>query len=189
MSHDILTRIDTLRFRKIDSLSDYFPSLRNYATLETESKKTQVIQFILNDIPEPDYSVSWEQIIEYRSDDDVRNKYLALVNWVNKVANSNLKLSEIKDEYDYLYSEYMRQFNLHKMKCNNSKLEVILNSTVNFIKNISTGNYVSSAKDLFQYKVKNANLLKEEVNLPGKEIAYIFHTKSKFENKSADNNV
>jgi hypothetical protein len=181
LSHDILTRIDTLKFRKTDNLSEYFPSLRNYETLKTDSKKTQVIQFILNEIPEPDFSTPWEQIIEYRSDDNVRNKYFALINWVNKVANSNLKLSEIKDEYDYLYSEYMKQFKIHKMKYNNSTLEVILNTTINFIKNISTGNYVSSFKDLFQYNIKNANLLQEEAKLPGKEIAYIFHTKSKFE--------
>lgn len=181
LSHDILTRIDTLRFRKTDNLSEYFPSLRNYETLKSDSKKTQVIQFILNDIPEPDFSTSWEQIIEYRSDDDVKNKYLALINWINKVANSNLKLSEIKDEYDYLYSEYMKQFKLHKMKYNNSKVEVILNSTINLIKNISTGNYVSSFKDLFQFNIKNANLLKEEANLSGKEIAYIFHTKARFD--------
>jgi len=181
LSHDILTRIDTLKFRKTDNLSEYFPSLRNFETLKSDSKKVQVIQFILNDIPEPDDSTPWEQIIDYRSDDDVRNKYLALINWVNKVSNSNLKMSEIKDEYDYLYSEYMKQFKLHKMKYGNSKLEIILNSTINFIKNISTGNYVSSAKDLFQYNIKNANLLQEESKMTGKEIAYIYHTKTKFE--------
>jgi hypothetical protein len=180
LSHDILTRIDTLKFRKTDELSEYYPSLRNYNTLQSDSKKSQVIQFILNDIPEPDLSTPWEKIIEYRSDDEVKNKYLALVNWVNKVSNSNLKLSEIKDEYDYLHSEYITQFKLHKMKYNNSNLEIILNSTVNFIANISTGNYVSSIKDLFQFNLKNANLLREESKLTGKEIAYIVNTKRTF---------
>lgn len=179
-SHDIIARIDSLRFRENDNLSEYYPLLRNYETLRTESKKNQVIQFVLNDIPEPDLTTSWEQIIEYRSDENIKNKYLALINWINKTANSNLKLSEIKDEYDYLYSEYMTQFKLHKMKYNNSSLEVIVNSTINFINNLQTGNYISSIKDLFQFKLKNAKLSLEESKLSGKEIAYIYHTKSKF---------
>ena len=183
LSHDILARIDTLKFRKSDELNEYYPSLRNFGTFSAESKKNQVIQFVLNDIPEPDNSTSWEQIIEYRSDLDVKNKYLALMNWVNKVSNSNMKLSEIKDEYDYLYNDYMQQFKLHKMKYNNSKLEVILNATVNFIANISTGNYTTSIKDLFQFNVKNAQLLQEEAKLPGKELAYIYHTSLKFKNE------
>ncbi|WP_313375636.1 hypothetical protein [Chishuiella sp.] len=183
LSHDILARIDTLKFRKSDELNEYYSSLRNFGTFNTESKKNQVIQFILNDIPEPNNSTSWEQIIEYRSDLDVKNKYLALMNWINKVSNSNMKLSEIKDEYDYLYNDYMQQFKLHKMKYNNSKLEVILNATVNFITNISTGNYTTSIKDLFQFNVKNAQLLQEEAKLSGKELAYIYHTSLKFKNE------
>lgn len=184
LSHDILARIDTLKFRKSNELNEYYPSLRNFGTFSAESKKNQVIQFVLNDIPEPNNSTSWEQIIEYRSDLDVKNKYLALMNWVNKVSNSNMKLSEIKDEYDYLYNDYMQQFKLHKMKYNNSKLEVILNATVNFIANISTGNYTTSIKDLFQFNVKNAQLLQEEAKLPGKELAYIYHTSLKFKNNN-----
>lgn len=182
LSHDILARIDTLKFRKSDELNEYYPSLRNFGTFSAESKKYQVIQFVLNDIPEPNNSTSWEQIIEYRSDLDVKNKYLALMNWVNKVSNSNMKLSEIKDEYDYLYNDYMKQFKLHKMKFNSSKLEIILNASVNFLANIATGNYTTSMKDLFQFNVKNAQLLQEESKLPGKEIAYIYHTSLKFGN-------
>lgn len=180
LSHDIIARIDTLKFRKNDELNDYYPSLRNFGTFSADSKKNQVIQFILNDIPEPNKSTSWAQIIEYRSDQDVKNKYLALINWINKVSNSNLKLSEIKDEYDYLYNEYIQQFKLHKMKYNNSKLEVILNASVNFISNFATGNYTSSLKDLFQFNLKNAQLLQDEMKLPGKELAYIYHTSLKF---------
>ncbi len=180
LSHDIITRIDALKLRESDQLSEYSTCIRTFATLKTESKKSQVIQFILNEIPEPDLSTSWEQIIEYRSDEDVKNRYLALINWVNKVASSNNSLSEIKEEYDYLYSDYMKHFKLHKLKYNNSTMEVIINSTVNLIANIATGNYTSSIKDAFQFNIKNANLLKEEMQLPGKEIAYIFHTKSHF---------
>jgi hypothetical protein len=102
------------------------------------------------------------------------------MNWINKAANSNLKLSELKDEYDFLYSEYIQQFKLHKMKSTNSRLEIIFSSTINFLANVASGNYTSSIKDLFQFNIKTATLLQEESKIPGKEIAYIFHTKDKF---------
>lgn len=38
-------------------------------------------------------------------------------------------------------------------------------------------------KDLFQFNVKNAQLLQEEAKLPGKELAYIYHTSLKFGNE------
>jgi hypothetical protein len=180
LTHDLSIRLDTLKLRKLSELDEFYPLLRTHDTLQTQEKKNQVIQFLLRDIPEPTHDVHWDHIIEYRTDEDIKNKYLAVLNWVNKVANSDLKLSDIKDEYDYLYSEYKKQFSLHKMNHEYSTLEIVLSSTINFATNLASGNYISSVKDLFQYKIKNANLLKEEASIPGKEVAYIFHTNSKF---------
>ncbi|MGJ1193501.1 hypothetical protein [Sphingobacterium siyangense] len=180
LTHDISIRLDTLHLRKLNEFSEYYPLLRTIDTLRSNERKTQIIQFILNDIPTPSSDTSWDHIIEFRTDEDVKNKYLALINWINRTSNSNSKISEIKEEYDYLYSEYIKQFNLHKMKYNNSKLEVIVNATVNFVTNVATGNYISSIKDLFQFNIKNASLLQEESKLTGKEIAYIFHAKETF---------
>lgn len=173
-------RLDTIHLRKLDDFSEYYPLLRSYDTLKSDDKKSKVIQFLLNNIPEPDYDTWWNHIIKFRTDEEIRNKYLALKNWINKISNSNLKLSEIREEYDFLYSEYLKHFKLHKMKFNYSTLEVIVNSTANFLENIASGNYVSSIKDLFQFNIKNANLLQEEAKLPGKEVAYIYHSNEKF---------
>jgi hypothetical protein len=184
LTHDLSIRLDALKLRKLNELEEFYPLLRTHDTLQSQEKKNQVIQFLLRDIPEPNHDVHWDHIIEFRTDEDIKNKYLALLNWVNKVANSDLKLSDIKDEYDYLYSEYKKQFSLHKMNHNYSTLEIVLNATINFVSNLASGNYVSSVKDLFQYKIKNASLLKEEASIPGKEVAYIFHSNSKFGNRS-----
>ncbi len=181
ISSDYDLRLDTINLRNLNEINEFYPYLMNSMSLFNEKEKKQtVIQFILNDIPTPDNSVSWEHIIEYRSDEDIKNKYLTLLNWINKISNSNLKLSEIKEEYDYLFSEYKKQFKLHKMKFNNSKIEIIINASVNFLSNIGTGNYTTSLKDIFQFNLKNAQLLQEESKLPGKEIAYIYHTVNKF---------
>jgi hypothetical protein len=179
-SHDICVRFDALRLRK-DNLSEYYPLLRTNSSIIQKEKKSEVIQFLLNDIPEPDFNTPWEQIIDFRTDENVKNKYLALMNWVNKVASTTTtSLSDVKEEYEYLYSEYIKHFKLHKMKYNNTLLEVVVNASTAILLALQTGDFVSTFKNLFQLNSTHANLLSEEGKLPGKEVAYIYHTKGKF---------
>jgi hypothetical protein len=122
LSHDISVRLDAIELRKQYS-DEFYPAVRTNATYSPQTeKKSSVIQFLLNDIPQPDTSTPWEQIVDFRSDEDVKNKYLALINWINKVSNSSGSLSDIKDEYEYLYNDYIRHFKLHKLKYNNTIL-------------------------------------------------------------------
>lgn len=180
LTHDLSTRLDTIQLKK-DTSSEYYPVLRiSDAFQGKREKKSEIIQFLLNDIPEPDYNTSWEQIIEFRSDEEIRNKYLALINWVNKVGASTSSLSDIRDEYEFLYNDYMKHFKLHKMKYNNTVLEVVINAGAGILTALQSGEFASSFKNLFQLNVSQANLLVEEAKLPGKEIAYIYHAKQKF---------
>ena len=178
-SHDICVRFDALRLQK-DKLSEFYLLLRTNSTIIQKEKKSDVIQFLLNDIPEPNSNIPWEQIVDYRADEDLKNKYLSLINWINKTASGTASLSDIKDEYEYLYSEYMKSFKLHKMKYNNNILEVIVKTSTDVIKGLHSGDIISTFKNLFQLKSSQANLLSEEGKLPGKEVAYIYHTKAKF---------
>jgi hypothetical protein len=180
LTHDLSIRLDTIQLKK-DTSSEYYPVLRINNVFQGKiEKKSEIIQFLLNDIPEPDYNTSWEQIIEFRTDEDVKNKYLALINWVNKVGSSTSSLSDVRDEYEFLYSDYMKHFKLHKMKYNNTILEVVVNAGVGVLTALQSGEFVSSFKNLFQLNISHANLLVEEGKLPGKEIAYIYHAKQKF---------
>lgn len=163
--------------------NEYYPILKSSHNLYSQKRKDEVVQFILNDIPSPDENTSWENIIEFRSDPDVRNRYLALINWINKTSTSSLTMNDIKDEYEYLYDEYIRAFKLHKMKYHNSTLEIIVSSGIDLILSLATGQLISAAKNLFQIRSTKISLLQEEQNLPGKEIAYIYHTNQTFANR------
>jgi len=178
-SHDISVRLDAIQLRK-DNSSEFYPALRTNQTFQGRVKKSEVIQFLLNDIPEPDFNTPWEKILEFRADEDIRNKYLALTNWVNKVAASPTSLSDVKDEYEYLYSEYIKYFKLHKMKYNNTLLEVIVNARAGVLMALQSGEFITSFKNLFQLNLSHVKLLEEEGKLPGKEVAYIYHAKQRF---------
>jgi hypothetical protein len=168
-------RLSALVMALTQTDSDFFPFM-NYSHLSSNAgNKEKVVQYILHKMPKPSEKTSWEQIIEFRSDVDTRNKYLALINWINKVSASSSSLSEINDEYEYLYSEYMKAFNLHQLKYNLSMVEIVVSAGVDFLTSIASGHYIPAVKNLLSMKLSQINLMQEEGKLPGKEIAYIYH--------------
>jgi hypothetical protein len=140
--------------------------------------KTEVLKFVLSEVPEPSDSTSWEQILDFRSDPDSLRKYYALINWTNEVASNKMTRHELEEKYLALYHEYSEQFRIHKMKSNLTTLELIVTSGIDFITNgLGVGNISTTLFSIFK---KNMNLLESELKFSGKEIAYIYKTRQVF---------
>jgi hypothetical protein len=178
-SYDFIVRLETLVL-KANIEEEFYPIISSTASYKNEGKKEKVVQFILGEMPEPDESVSWEHIIEFRSDADVKNKYFALIHWINRVSASTASLNDIQDEYNVLYSDYMKAFNLHQMKYNYSKVEIIVSAGVDCLLSIATGHFIPAVKNLLSMKLSDIKLMQEEASIPGKEIAYIYHSNKEF---------
>jgi uncharacterized protein YnzC (UPF0291/DUF896 family) len=144
----------------------------------TFGKKEKVLKFILSKIPSPSDDTSWEKIMDFKNDDNTKNKYNALINWVNKTSKGESYLNEIEDEYNYLYSDYLEQYRFHKMKHKLTSLEIIATLGFNFIAgNLGISSLKTSAFRLWQSEM---NLLESESKFTGKEIAYIHKVNQKF---------
>ncbi|MBL7745317.1 MAG: hypothetical protein JNN00_17715 [Chitinophagaceae bacterium] len=181
--HDIQARVDAVALSKKDEEAEYYPILKSDEVSVDIGKKKQVVHFILANIPEPDENTPWEQIIDFRSDEDTRLQYLALINWINEIARSNFTPAEIKDKYEYLYLDYKRSYERHKIKSTFSTLEIVAAAgTAFFTNNVPLA--LSLSSNFLRIGTSVMNLLKEEGNLPGKEIAYIYHTNQEFNSQS-----
>jgi hypothetical protein len=176
---DLSLRIDALNLNKGSTSAEYYPILSSQYTYQGENKKEQVISFLLSNIPVPNEDVSWEQIIDFRSDLEVKNKYLALLNWINEVSNSNFSINEIKEKYEYLYSDYIKHFKLHKMKYNTSFLEILLPAGASLLLGQPLAG-LRLASDFIKMRLLSISLLEDEGKLSGKEIAYIYKTSETF---------
>ena len=155
-----------------------YPLFSKEPSYENIGKKESVLKFILNRLPEPDNTISLDQLLEFRKDPNTLKKYYALVNWVNQVAKKDFNTHEIQDEYNYLYHEYTEQFKIHKIKSNQGILEIFVTATIDVLSGqLSVGGVSTSLFSLWKH---NLNLLEAESNFPGKEIAYIHKTEKKF---------
>lgn len=153
------------------------PSSRSFLQDERDE---DVIHMVLKDIPLPDDTTPWEAILDFRADETLHRKYLALINWTNKVSSGSMTLSDIKDEYEYLYQEYVYYLKLHKLKTSGSTVELFLKTTLEVIEAIVQANLFSAVGKLVAARTAKVKLLESENKLPGKELAYIFEAKQAF---------
>jgi hypothetical protein len=68
--------------------------------------KSEVVTVVINNLPMPNESTPWEQIMEYRSDPDSQSKFLALRNWITDVSKQNLNPVEVEQKLEYLTDQY-----------------------------------------------------------------------------------
>jgi hypothetical protein len=103
-----------------------------------------------------------------------------LINWVNEMSRSGMPLSHIADKYNQLYSEYIRQFSLHKMNSSFTALELITLGGMEFANHLISQSYVSAFRSLLDVRKQQISLMKSEKEIQGRELAYIYSVNERF---------
>jgi hypothetical protein len=151
-----------------------------YSLQSNPANKSDIIKIVINALPEPDDSTSWEQILDYRSDPDSISKFLALRNWMNEVARAKLTQTEIEEKLEHLINQYQQHMRLHKLKTNNGMLETLVVASAQFLEDLVKLKWGNIAKGLFSIKHRQVALLGGELTSPGKEVAYIVKARQEF---------
>ena len=162
---------------KTEGLEAY-PLYENEPDYSPYGKKAQILKFVLSQIPEPDDSVSWEQIIEFRKDPATLQKYYTLITWVNEVSKGEFNLSEIEEKYKALYYDYSEQYRIHNIKNKQGTIEILVTAAIDVISQQITSTTVSTS--LFSIWKRQINLLDAELKFIGREVAYIHKIEQKF---------
>lgn len=135
--------------------------------------KAGVIQIVVNALPIPGDTTSWEQILEFRSDPDSFSKFLALRNWINEVARNQLTPLEVEQKLEYLMDQYRQHMRLHRMRTNAGVLETVVVSSAELLEDLVKIKWGKIAKGLFTFRQRKVALLEGELKSPGSEVAYI----------------
>lgn len=153
----------------------------NFQSVEyPQSKKTEVVRLLLNTVPIPDESTSWEQILEYRSDPDSQSKFLALRHWMSEVARAELTPAEVEEKLEYLLDQYQRHMKLHRMKTNVGTLETVVTTGAEVLGDLVSFKWGKAAEAMFSLRRRKVALLEGELTAPGNEVAYIVKARETF---------
>jgi hypothetical protein len=177
---DTISRIGSLKLNTyFNNQYEIFPICRSTYSFRSEEKKTDVFRLIIEKLPIPEETTSWEQIFDFRSDKETKLKYLALINWANEISKTQYSMHEIIDRFEYLYHDYIKRYERHKIISSFGKIEVLIGGALSFLTN-NAPLALNTASSLVKFGIKAVSLLQDESKLPGKEIAYVYHAGKRF---------
>lgn len=177
---DVKMRIDALRLSLLNSTTEFVPILKSLDSYKNGKSNDSVLHFILSKIPTPDMNTSWEQLLDFRADENVKRKYYALVEWVNQMSRSEMPLAHVSDKYNQLYSEYVKQYEFHKLSSGFTTIELLVIGGVEFISSLTSQNYISAFRSMLNISKQRLNLMKAESEIQGRELAYIYSANQVF---------
>ena len=180
-AHEFFVRRVSVQLRLLNNL-DAYPILPTELSViqETPATRQEILQIVLTSLPIPDGSVSWEQIIDYRSDPDSQKKFLALRKWISEVARGQLTPLEVEEKLEWLISQYEEHLDFHKIKRKKGIMQIAIVASLEIMEDMLRFQWGKIAKALFFLKHQRLALMEEEIKAPGKELAYIIKTRNQF---------
>ncbi len=168
--------------QQIAGHDNFFPVLEQSDIYQniTGAKKTDIMQFILKQLPVPADDVSWDDFIRFKESSQVQASYYRLMDWINQISKQGLTPSEFEDRYKALYSEYSNQFKIHKIKHTLSPVEILFTGAVDFFASAVSLRFTSFASTFFKMFKQNIELAESEQKLNGRELAYIYKANEAF---------
>jgi hypothetical protein len=96
------------------------------------------------------------------------------------MASGELTHLEVSDKLENLVSCYDRALTLEKMSRTTGVVETLLVTTAEIAESLVTFQWSKAAKTLFDVRRKQIDLMKAEMTLPGREVAYIVKARERF---------
>lgn len=160
------------------------PTSLESENVDAPAEYEAVVRITLREFPVLYDSTPWSQIIDFRSDEEVRSQFPRLKQWINRTVRTglkeNLKEREVADELRVLIHEYQLGMKLHKMKVASGELTMALATSVDVAEGLTRFQMTGANKRLFTVNDYKLSLLEEERRTPGREIAYIVSAKAAF---------
>lgn len=166
----------------VNALDEYIPipNLESYYSIkELKTKKQQVYNLILNNIPLPNSKNSFENILNFKEDEEAQISALSLRNWITDISYSAYNIDEIEEKFRHLLNQYEKSIKLHQLKTENSIIETIVVGGSEILENLAKLQFSNVAQKFFKHKNDNIELMELEMKTVGNELSYI----SKITNK------
>lgn len=174
-----LARYDSILLQNLNINAYPMLPTTQFNKISDDSKKSEVIQVVLKNLPLPNEDTTLERIIDFRSNIS-ENDLLALKNWINDIKNSELSIKEIEEKIEYLLNEFRRYMEIHKIKYEMGIFETVIKATAEIIENAAKFKFGKLADTLFSFTKKEIQLMEAELKAPGKELSYIIKAENEF---------
>ncbi len=139
----------------------------------TEQREADLLHAIVANLPLPDDTTPWEVIRDFRSDPEAQIKYRRLRNWINEMAATSIVVPHAIDRLATLTDDYCTFMRLRHQRFGSSTLEIVLTTTAEVVENVARFRLSAAVRELFALKHARHTLLLNELQAPGREVAYV----------------
>lgn len=137
-------------------------------------RKSYLLGIAMNKLPVLQYDFNLDRLIDFKNDPDTKLKFFALRNWINDISKNEYSKHELSDKFEYLWYQYLNHIENYKLKYSLEGGEFLMTISEELLNNLSSLRFGSAIKTLLNFRKRKTLLHQEELEAPGKEIAYIF---------------
>lgn len=142
--------------------------------------QASVVDVVLRNLPVPSELVSWQDILEFRAEEESQRQIRRLRAWLSDLKNSNLTYPEVSDKIGYLMDEYRAHMKGAGMKHRFGVLRTVVTGTAALLENVANFKLRDIAEAPFKLIDARAELLEAEQKAHGRELAYIIRAQDRF---------
>jgi hypothetical protein len=145
-----------------------------------DTRKLDVLRVVLSQLPVPGPQTTWQDIVDWRNDEEVRRKYLRLRTWMNRAGRGEQSARELVDELASSLAEYDSYMSLRFRKFSRGRIEVVVSAIAEILDDLTHVRLASAVERLFSLGKERFDLLESEFSAPGRELAYISEVRQRF---------
>jgi hypothetical protein len=170
--------------QRLDATSKAIPVYWSAESFDREfcssSSEANCISVILKQFPVPNDSVSLEELIDFKNDQEAQHKRDALNAWLNRKIRESLSPNELTEELAYLLNDYTEYIKLQRKKFDMGIVRTVLRAGSEVAEGLVRLKFTKVLDTLFSFERHNLALSEAELKAPGREVAYIALVKDKF---------
>ncbi len=157
----------------------------NFLIRNSEQKSDNgVLNIIMSQLPVLDNSdINIDALVDFLKDEQTQVKRRRLFSWQNdienKIESGSLKLEHLPDLIATLIDDYKSHVELSELNYKYGKIEVLLVVVSNILSGLTLLGLPTAVKNLIEFKKRKVELLKSEIEAPGRELAYIAYAHKK----------
>jgi hypothetical protein len=139
-----------------------------------------VIKVVLTRLPEPDDSVPWEKVFDFRDDPENQGYLNGLRVWMREASRGALTATELAEKLEWLIHQREQHLRAHNIAQNQGTFGATFIASMEIIENLSKLKLGAVAKGIVALSNRKAELLKTEMSAPANEIAYLVRARDRF---------
>ena len=149
----------------------------NPNNLSINQQEYNALEITIKNIPIPPENIPWDDLIQFRREEENVAKLRALRLWLQRRAVSKQTPREIQEELEHLLYEYQKYMELQHKKFSQGVISTLISSAPEIVADIASLNFGNAIKSLFDIKGRHIELSEAELTAPGREVSYIFKAK------------